>query len=48
MLKLGEDISKDEIDRLVQSADLNEDGKIQFNEFVKACTSHEFIDPAKI
>ena len=36
---LGENVSDDVIDEMIKIADENGDGKIQFEEFVKAATS---------
>ena len=36
---LGEDVSDDVVDEMIKIADENGDGKIQFEEFVKAATA---------
>ena len=36
---LGEDVTDDVVDEMIKIADENGDGKIQFDEFVKAATA---------
>ena len=36
---LGEDVSDEIVDEMIDMADENGDGKVQFEEFVKAATS---------
>ena len=36
---LGEDVTDEVVDEMIKIADENGDGKVEFNEFVKAATS---------
>lgn len=40
MLKLGESLTDEEVLQIIKEADINGDGRIDFNEFMKTMTDH--------
>lgn len=43
MTSLGEKLTEEEVDEMIREADIDQDGQINYEEFVKMMVSHTFI-----